>query len=537
MSCSNPNCISYVPNCTNYTYACPSCTDCCTDIINTNCVKYKGAALSCIPVATNDTLTTIITAINTKFCSTTDTEYDIQCLGGASNADEETTIQALIDSMCTENTNLFDTTCLGGSADRTIYQAMSNVITKICNSDYTYPVIDTSCMDGGLVSDDLTGAVEKLVVASCTGQTCTLDWELLTAPETLVDTPLCEILDSVVDNLRCSIYNFSNEFVVTTAATCVKSVELDVTVVAQEILDEVEGTPAMVTQLRDMGLAKMFAAETCEKGSIEEKLIFSDKFDVRQLDVSTFDFEITFGDGGGTNKFLGIVLPSGIYHESPIYNRSAPVSIQSWLNALGLGTFTVTNAAGFATVTVTMTGSADYYPVVLWTSTPGSDTLYSTLVNASESDPATCEMLLIDIDAPSEWTPVEYDNLWNNTVPVGNGPKYRYNKINNTIEIRPGYISKSIDPSFASSFTELAFYIPVYMSDGKAVWNPHGIIQTTCVEEDTECVKQDLNVRLRVENTTNNFYVDIDDCLRTEAACAGGDVVTISIPPMFYYVL
>lgn len=535
--CSNPNCLSYVPNCTNYSYVCPSCTDCCTDIINTNCVKYKGAALSCIPVATNDTLTTIITAINTKLCSTVDTVYDIQCLGGASNADSETTIQALIDSMCTENTNLFDTSCLGGSADRTIYQAMSNVITKICNSDYTYPTIDTSCMDGGLVSDDLTGAVEKLVVAACTGPTCTLNWELLTAPSTLVDTPLCEILDYVVDNLRCSIYNFSGEFSVTTESTCTKSVELNIPTVSQEILDEVEGTPAMVTQLRDMGLAKMFSAEICEKDSIEEKLIFSDKFNVRQSDLSTFDFELTFGDGGGTNKFLGIVLPSGIYHESPIFNRSAPTSIQTWLNTLGLGTFTVTNAAGFATVTVTMTGSSDYYPIVLWTSTPGSDTLYSTLANASESDPTTCEMLLVDIDAPSAWTPVEYDNLWNSTTSPDNGPKYRYNKINNTIEIRPGYITKSIDPSFASSFSEIAFHIPDYVSDGKAVWNPHGIILSTCVAEDTECVKQDLNVRLRVENNTYNFYVDIDDCLRTEAACAGGDDVTISVPPIFYYVL
>lgn len=520
-SCSNPNCISYVPNCTNYTYVCPSCTDCCTEIINTNCIKYKGAALSCIPVATNDTLTTIITAINTKFCASAPT-FNIQCLGGASNASQTTTVQALIDYACTVNTNLFDTSCLGGEADVSIYTAVSNIITKICASSASYPTFDTTCMDGGALTDSLANAVNLLITNVCTGPVCTLDWDALVAPSQLVGTPLCDMLDAIVDNLRCVSLTFSDEFTVSANTNCTKDVELNLPVATQNILDTIESTSIMVEQLRDMGLAKMFANEDCGKGSIEEKIAFTNKFEVTKVQLTPYDFTMTYGDGGGTNRFLGIILPNGIKYEAT-FVRTDTTSIKAWLDSFNLGTFTVTAT----TVSVTMDGDlTDYYPIIIWSSTPGSTELYST-ITGSQNAVTTCEYLNIDLDAPDEWTSVSYTNLWTGDL------KYRYNKFNNTVEIRGGYINKSISPSFTSSFSESAFTIP-YNSDGRATWKFHAETVNTCQGEE-DCEKVNLNARVHILNNTQSFYVDLDSC-RTEA-CSPGDFVTIYTSPIFYYVL
>lgn len=536
MSCSNPNCGDYVPNCSNYAYVCPSCTDCCTEIINAKCVKYTGASLSCIPAVQNDTLEAILIAMNTTMCDLGSLEYDIQCLGGASNATTQTTIQALINDACTVNTNLFDTTCLGGAADRTVFQAVSQIITKICASSATYPSFNATCLGGNAV-ENLTDTVQLLLDTACTGPTYTVDWDALVAPSPDTNTPLQDILDAIVDNMRCNTRTFdADQFNVTTNANCTKEIELDIPEVSQQILDNIEVTPAQVTQLRDMGLAKMLANETCEKNSIEEKLIFSPKFHVTTQSLTPHSYTlINIGNGGGSNVFEGIYLPNGIY-KSETFLLSNPSGIQTWLNALNYETavdFVVTAIIGGITITVTMDGDlTDHFPIVIWKNTGASTTLLQSSMSGAQQSASVCNSLKIDIDAPAEWTPVSYQNLWDGGIGGTDPIMYRYNAINNTVELRPGLITKSINPNYISSLTELAFTIP-HLSDGRAVWPTHGILVSSCfASNQTDCV---VNSRVRLDSSTGNFYVDINDCVRSGDPC-GADLVTIEFPPAIFFV-
>jgi hypothetical protein len=522
--CRNRNCPDYVPNCTNYSYVCPSCTNCCVDPVDAKCVIYKGVDLDCIPAEATQTLEQILAAINTKLCSTVGATFDIQCMGGISVATQSATIQALIDHACADNLNVFDTTCLGGQADRTIYQAMSNVITKICNSDYTYPTIDTSCMTGGDANSDLTEAVTLLVDAMCVGPIHTLDWEDLVAPSPTTDTPIQDILEAIVDNLRCQNLTFSNEFNITTNANCTKDVELDIEIVTPKVLDEIEDKPALTTQLRNIGLAKMFSTETSEKGSIEEQIAFSTKFHVTKSSRVPYNFTMTLGNGGAGNTFVGIVFPTGMYHEQT-FLLSNTSGLQSWLNGLGLGVFTVTAIVGGITITTILDGDlTDFYPIAVWKNTALSTTLLNSTVTGSQQSASVSSYMHIEIDEPTEWLDVTYQNTWTGNI------KYRYNPLNKTVEIRPGYLNKSQSPSYVASLSEIAFTIP-YTSDGKAVWRPYAYLISTCADP-TDCV---VNARVRVENSSSNFYVDIDDCVRSGDPCSPGDVITMEMLPTFYY--
>lgn len=529
-SCRNPNCTNYSPTCTNYSYVCPSCTNCCKDMVYADCVKYRGNNLACLTVTKNDTLDVILTKLNTVLCDSLSETYNIQCLGGASNATLTETIQAIIDDICAVSTNLFDLSCLeadNSKVDLSINQAMSYLVTYVCAATGTFLNFDTVCL-GGTSSDNLEDTINLLITKACDGPTFTLDWDDLVPPSDITDTPLSDILDSIVDNLRCEKITFdADQFNVTTNANCTKEVELDIPEVSQQILDNIEITPDQITQLRDMGLAKMFANESCAKESIEEKLIFSPKFDAKELLLNPHAYVLTLGNGGSQNTFLGIKMPNGIYKEQT-FLLSNTTGLQTWLNGLNVGTFVVTAYVGYITIAVTTEGDlTSYYPIVTWKNTSSSTTLLYSTFTGSQSSASQCEILSIDIKEPNAWTNVDYSNLWSGTI------KYRYNIINNTVEIRPGYITKLINPSYTSSLSEVAFTIPSYNSDGTAVWNPHGILVNTCVTE-TDCV---LNCRLRLPDNSTSFYVDINDCVRSESTCNPGDVVTISLEPSFYYVV
>lgn len=529
MSCCNPNCSSYIQNCTDYSYVCPSCTDCCTEYINSKCIKYKGAALSCIPVATNDTLEAIIIALNTTMSTTVCKTYDIQCLGGASNASSIVTIQALVDAACEEATNLFDTSCLGGDEDVDIFTAMSDVITRICASSATYPTFDTTCMVGGEAVDSLAGAVQLLITDACNGPTCTLDWETLDAPEDITDTPLCDMLQAILDNLKCSLLTFSDAFDVT--GSCARAVALDYDVVAENVLDTIYGDETFTETFNDIVDLRVFANETTGPNSIEEALAFTDEMDVRTLTLTPYTFTLRIGNGGAGNVFVGLITGTNVYKAPVSILLSNTTAIKAFLDGTELSTFTVTAGIGYVDITFIMHGDGStWYPQAVWQNTAATTDLFSTLQSAAQQSATPTNFLQIGIKPPAAWTTASLLNGWSGTI------KYRFNSLNNSVEVRGGTISRALgsgELTAAAPITQTIFTIGSYVSDGDNY--QYGSTLTNVVTQSiytgTVANSDQASARIKtdvyINNGSSNVNINIKDALRSGSISAETLIVTI----------
>lgn len=529
MPCNN-NCSNYLQSCTDYSYVCPACSDCCTDTVNSKCVVYKGATLTCVPATTNDTIEAIIIALNASLATTVCKTYNIQCLGGASNASTVTTIQALIDEACTENTNLFDTTCLGGDADVSIYTAMSDVITKICASSATYPSFDTSCLTDGTAVDNLQHAVELLIIDACAGPTCTLDWELIDeVPADLTDTAICDIFTAILANIKCLKYNFSSDFEIT--GSCPSSIALDYAVVAPAVLAEIDGDETLTESFNDIVGLRVFANETTGPNSIEQTLAFTEQFNVETLTLVPYNFTLRIGNGGAGNVFVGLKTGTNIYKAPVSILLSNTTAIKAFLDGTGLSTFTVTAGIGYVDVSFIMDGDGvTWFPQIVWQNVAASTDLYSTLNTATQNSVSQTNYLKIGVKAPEAWTTASLSSGWTGTI------KYRFNPLNNSIEVRGGAITRALSAgelTSAAPITQAIFSIGSYTSDGDNYQVAHTLTDTVTqsIYTGTVANSDQASARFRtnvyIANGSSNVYVSIKDSLRSGSTSSETLIVTV----------
>lgn len=529
--CSNPNCSDYIANCTNYSYVCPSCTGCCADTISSKCVVYKGTTLTCVPATTNDTLEAIIIALNTALAATVCKTYNIQCLGGASNASTIVTIQALINDACASSTNLFDTTCLGGDEDVDIYTAMSDVITKICASSATYPSFNTACLTNGLSVDTLQHAVQLLILDACSGPTCTLDWGLLEhVPSDQTDTAMCDIFTAVLTNIKCLQNTYSVDFTIT--GSCPKAIALNYTYVAPRTLAAITASAPFTKSFNDIVGLRTFANETVGPNSVEETLAFSEQIIAETLTLVPYNFTLRIGNGGSGNVFVGLITGTNVYKAPVSILLSNTTAIKAFLDGTELSTFTVTAGIGYVDISFIMNGDGStWFPQAVWQSTAGGTNLYSTLQTASQNSASQTNYLKIGIKAPDAWTTVTLSNGWAGTI------KYRFNKLNNAIEVRGGVITRTLgaaELTAVAPINQQIFTIGSYTSDGDNLQRTDvsSSVVTQSIYTGTITSSTQSSARIvsyvYINNGSSNVYLSVKDSLRSGST--GSETLVVTVP-------
>jgi hypothetical protein len=381
-------------------------SNCCTEIIDTKCIKHSTGVLANIPVAIGDTLSTILKSIDTKFLGLS-TVYDMQCLGGAANTSLSASITLLRDAACSTSTTLFNTTCLGGSNNRTVYQAVADMITVVC-AGTSYPVFDTTCLNGSAVTtfeDTITALIAEVCAINWTVGTATLalDWTCLTAP---LDSTIPKALQAIIDGVVANQLSFTSYFT-DTPDTCGREIDLDIDAIAQGIYDTTLADTNLLGSFNANVRYKVSPQDYCLKNDLGDALAVTSPLTLTEIttiqSTFTYSFNVNFLQG----YFNGIVSGNGVL-ESPI----SPISftdtagITNFLTSKGYTSVVVLSPNPFpgtiTTVNVTLTtngNSTDFNPVICYDySTSLIDQTEAYTGYAAVSPTSECKVLRFGID-------------------------------------------------------------------------------------------------------------------------------------------
>jgi hypothetical protein len=414
-------------------------SNCCTEIIDTKCIKHSTGVLANIPVAIGDTLSTILKSIDTKFLGLS-TVYDMQCLGGAANTSLSASITLLRDAACSTSTTLFNTTCLGGSNNRTVYQAVADMITVVC-AGTSYPVFDTTCLNGSAVTtfeDTITALIAEVCAINWTVGTATLalDWTCLTAP---LDSTIPKALQAIIDGVVANQLSFTSYFT-DTPDTCGREIDLDIDAIAQGIYDTTLADTNLLGSFNANVRYKVSPQDYCLKNDLGDALAVTSPLTLTEIttiqSTFTYSFNVNFLQG----YFNGIVSGNGVL-ESPI----SPISftdtagITNFLTSKGYTSVVVLSPNPFpgtiTTVNVTLTtngNSSDFSPVIHYDySTSVVDQIEAYTGYAAVSPTSECKVLRFGIDDSGYATvggPTSFESSALNASLVGAGSTYKYYK-------------------------------------------------------------------------------------------------------------
>lgn len=326
---------------------CDKCNKCEKCSCNTHVKKCKVTCDPCDPCYTIESSKVehcgikVSTILDKYAALNLDASYNMSCLtNGTDGVSSFEAINQIKNHICSTTAPVFDTSCLGGSSLSTQQQAISLLITRVCNVANPLPFFDNTCL-GGTSNDSLQNTVQTLLNKTCSSEisSLSLDWSCFTDP---VSTDLNVVLQTILSEIVKNKVVFNTDhFIPDTSNPCSTTISIDKdeisTIVYNNFIENNEFNELIENYITNNFSYKIYKDDLCVKKYLIQAFSVTDGIEMKQTCFSLHTYSFTTTVNIAEWKVLSIELPTGISYDVPTAYQSDASLIEDWLgNSLGV---------------------------------------------------------------------------------------------------------------------------------------------------------------------------------------------------------